>query len=122
MTAAAAQRINWIVADVTRWQPDQTYDVWHDRAVLHFMTDDDSLGAYRRSMVHATSPGALVILGVFGPEGPQRCSGLPVKRWSMADTTTFLGDEFTLIDAATHVHVTPSGAEQQFAWTIARRR
>ncbi len=119
---AAAADINWVVADVTEWRPPRRFDLWHDRAVLHFMTAEEALHGYRTTLLAATSPGSAVVLGVFGPEGPTTCSGLTVRRWSAEDVADFLGVDFEVRDSMTHTHITPSGASQQFLWTAAQRR
>jgi SAM-dependent methyltransferase len=118
---ADSQSIAWVVADLTSWEPRRSYSLWHDRAVLHFMTTDDALQAYRQTLLTATTSGATVVVGVFGPEGPTTCSGLAVRRWSPEDMAQFLGSDFEVHHSRTHTHVAPSSARQQFLWTVAGR-
>jgi SAM-dependent methyltransferase len=87
----AAERISWIVGDVTKVVLDaKAYDVWHDRAVFHFLTSNEQRAAYVESVAHAVRAGGHVIIGTFGPEGPTKCSGLDVMRYDAES----LHDEF----------------------------
>ena len=79
-----AAHVQWVVADITTWEPSQTYDVWHDRAVLHFLTDPKDRAAYAERVLRAVRPGGHVIIGTFAPDGPEWCSGLPVVRHDAA--------------------------------------
>lgn len=119
--ADSAARVSWLAADVLRWHPERHYGVWHDRAVLHFMVTAAEQTAYRQAMLAGTAKGAVVIVGTFGPDGPERCSGLPVRRYGVEDMADFLGEEFTVVASRIRVHRTPSGGEQQFLWVSARR-
>ena len=114
---AAASRIAWVVADVTAWQPAQSYDVWHDRATLHFLTDPDDQAAYAACVRKAVRLGGQVIIGTFALEGPERCSGLPVVRYDFASLGTVLGRSFALIESRRHDHQTPGGAIQRFQFS-----
>lgn len=116
-----AVRVHWICADVTEWAPDRTWDVWHDRAVFHFLTEPDAQDAYIRALMAATHPGSGVILSTFAPTGPQRCSGLPVQRYSPAGLAERLGEGFVLEDQAQETHVTPWGAAQDFSYALLRK-
>jgi trans-aconitate methyltransferase len=113
--------VAWVVADVTRWVPPRRYGVWHDRAVLHFLTEEADRSAYRRALIAGIGPGSLAILAAFGPEGPERCSGLPVRRYGRADFEDWLGGDFTTLEAFGSVHRTPSGAHQAFQTIVVRR-
>lgn len=117
----SAGGVEWIVADITRWRPSRTWAIWHDRAVFHFLTDPDDQAAYLGALRAATGPGARVVLATFAPDGPERCSGLPVMRYDAAGLAGRLGPAFTLVDADRAVHLTPWGAEQRFTWTLFRR-
>ena len=77
----AASQVDWIVADVTRWRPGRTYDIWHDRAAFHFLTDAADRDAYVERLTTAVKPGGHAIIATFAPDGPERCSGLPVMRY-----------------------------------------
>lgn len=118
---SAAARIVWIEADLARWTPPRAYAVWHDRATFHFQTDDAAQEGYVAALRLGTRPGAAVIIGGFGPEGPERCSGLPVRRWSPAALAARIGAPFVLEHAEDQTHHTPAGGTQSFAWTVLRR-
>jgi len=117
-----ALTVDWLVADLLTWQPPRTFDIWHDRAVLHFLTTPEGRAAYRDVMLAATHPGSRVVIGVFGVDGPTSCSGLPVQRYDAAALADVLGPEFATIDTRTERHVTPSGSVQHFQWIAATRR
>lgn len=106
--------VNWVVADITRWKPVATYDVWHDRAVFHFLTEPEDRAAYRKALRSALAPGGTIIIGTFAPEGPERCSGLPVVRYAPPDLAAELGEGFQLLDTVEDGHRTPAGAIQRF--------
>ncbi|HEU5137435.1 MAG TPA: class I SAM-dependent methyltransferase [Steroidobacteraceae bacterium] len=100
--------------DVTTYLPSRPYELWHDRAVFHFLTDTAGRLAYRHTMERATKPGSHVLISTFGPEGPTRCSGLSTARYDAEGLATELGSSFRLVNSAISVHVTPSGSQQQF--------
>lgn len=97
------------------------FDLWHDRAVLHFLTAPDEAARYAAQAARAIAPGGHAVIGGFAPDGPARCSGLAVARRSASDIATLLGPAFHLLDARDEVHVTPSGNTQAFAWALLRR-
>jgi SAM-dependent methyltransferase len=113
--------VNWVVADVTTWRPQQTYDVWHDRAAFHFLPDPDDQAAYAERIRRAVKPGGHVIIGTFALDGPERCSGLPVVRHDAASIGRILGNLFTLIESRRHDHRTPGGAIQHFQFSRFQR-
>jgi len=116
-----AAKVRWEVADITKWNPPQAYDLWHDRAAFHFLTDEADQSAYVERVRKAVSPGGHVIIGTFALDGPERCSGLPIVRYDSAALSALLGPEFTLIDARRHDHTTPWGAVQRFQFSTFRR-
>lgn len=116
-----AEEVEWYHADVTRWDPTHPWDLWHDRAALHFLTDEADRRAYRATLLRALRPGGHAVIAVFGPEGPTTCSGLPVRRWSAEDLEAFLGPELGIEEQASEEHVTPSGGVQQFLVCRLRR-
>lgn len=118
---ARGAQVKWVVADVTTWEPSQTYDVWHDRAALHFLTDPKDRAAYAERIVRAVRPGGHVIIGTFAPDGPDRCSGLPVVRHDAATLGELLGHSFELIESRRHDHQTPAGATQRFQFSRFQR-
>jgi SAM-dependent methyltransferase len=118
-----ATRVRWIVADVTGWEPPQRYDIWHDRAALHFLTDEKDRAAYVERLTRALRPGGHAIIASFAPDGPERCSGLPVVRYDAASlgqvlNGQVLGGQFALLDARREEHRTPSGATQRFQYGV----
>ncbi|WEK51782.1 MAG: class I SAM-dependent methyltransferase [Candidatus Kaistia colombiensis] len=106
--------VHGIVGDITTWRPDRRYRLWHDRAVLHFLVDDEDRQAYRRTLLAALEPGGQAIIATFAPTGPERCSGLPVRRYGKTDLEAFLGDEFAPLESDEFDHVTPAGRVQRF--------
>ena len=117
-----AAKVNWICADITQWTPERRWDAWHDRAVFHFLTEPGAQDAYIGALTAATHPGSAVILSTFALTGPERCSGLPVQRYSPAQLAARLGAAFVLEDEAFEAHVTPWGATQDFSYAVLRRR
>lgn len=111
-----AARVAWIVADITAWQPERTYDVWHDRAVFHFLTDPDDRRAYQRALAAGLVPGGHLIIATFAADGPERCSGLPVQRYSPAALAAELGTRYDLVESWSEDHRTPAGGVQRFNW------
>lgn len=119
---ADARRVRWIVADVTAFQPDRAYALWHDRAAFHFLTEPGDQAAYARAVAAAVAPGGWVVLATFAPHGPARCSGLEVRRHDAASLGAVLGPGFALVDEEVVDHTTPSGAVQPFTCARFRRR
>ena len=115
-----AARVGWVCADITEWRPDRRWDIWHDRALFHFLTEAEAQDAYIAALKAATHPGSAVILSSFAPDGPERCSGLPVQRYSPADLARRLGTGFALYDQAAEHHVTPWGSIQEFSYAAFR--
>ena len=116
-----AEQVRWYAADVLDHQFDGgSFDIWHDRAVFHFLTDQEQREAYVRQVLHALRPGGYAIVGAFGPQGPEQCSGLPVARYEDADLHDQFGARFTLVESSTVEHTTPWGAKQQFVYCFCR--
>jgi len=119
----AADHVSWIVADVTTWQPPETYDIWHDRAAFHFLTAPDDQAAYIARVKQALKVGGHVIIGTFALDGPEKCSGLPVMRHSTESLAALLGPDFTPVDSRRHQHATPWQSVQNFQFsTFVRMR
>ena len=118
---ARSAKVEWIATDVTAWEPTKPYDLWHDRAAFHFLTEAADRRAYSERVARAVRPGGHVIIGTFAPDGPERCSGLPVTRHDAASIGAVLGDKFTLVESRRHDHVTPAGATQKFQFSVFRR-
>lgn len=118
---SAAEQVRWLVGDVTAMQLDAgAFDVWHDRAVFHFLTSEEHRAAYVRNVVRAVRPGGHVIVGTFGPEGPARCSGLEVVRYDAPALHGEFGARFRLIESREELHRTPAGGSQQFLYCLCR--
>jgi trans-aconitate methyltransferase len=116
-----ASSVEWIVADVTKYEPPHPWDVWHDRAVFHFLTDAGDRQSYVQSMRSSLSSSGVVVIAAFGPEGPKKCSGLDVRRYSPETLSEAFGSEFVLLENHVEMHRTPSGADQQFVYCVFRR-
>ena len=116
-----AASVTWEIADVTKWEPSQRYDLWHDRAAFHFLTAKSDQTAYIERLKKAVKPGGYVIIATFALDGPERCSGLPIVRHDAGSLSAILGSEFNVIDARRHDHTTPSGAVQRFQFSTFRR-
>ena len=112
-----AERIKWVVADITQMQLEPlTYDVWHDRAVFHFLTSTEQRAVYVRNIATAVKPGGHVIVSTFGPEGPTKCSGLEVMRYDAQSLHDEFGIRFRLMESSKELHKTPFGTTQQFLY------
>ena len=117
-----ADGIDWIAADVTAWEPTTTYDLWHDRAAFHFLTETADRDSYVARLKKAVRPGGHVIIATFALDGPEKCSGLPIVRYGPETVASVLGPEFDLIDSERHDHVTPGGNTQRFQFSRFLRR
>jgi 2-polyprenyl-3-methyl-5-hydroxy-6-metoxy-1,4-benzoquinol methylase len=112
-----AERVKWIAADITQVQLESlAYDVWHDRAVFHFLTSIEQRAAYVRSVARAVNSGGHVIVSTFGPEGPTKCSGLEVMRYDAESLHNEFGKRFRLEESLKELHHTPFGTAQQFLY------
>ena len=113
----AARGINWIVGDVTRCSlPEAAFDIWHDRAVFHFLTDQQERAAYLKQLANALKPSGQVIIATFSINGPRSCSGLPVSRYDTQSIQKEFGAGFHLVKSATITHKTPTGDVQEFLY------
>ncbi len=117
-----AASVNWIAADITTLMPTDVYDVWHDRATFHFMVTENDRSAYLARLRQGLVPGGRAIIATFALDGPEQCSGLPVKRYDAASLAETLGREFTLLNAERHLHRTPWGSVQPFQFGVFQRR
>jgi SAM-dependent methyltransferase len=114
---ACAGAVDWLCGDVTTFPfARHRYDVWHDRAVFHFLTEPKDRAAYVRQVTHAVRPGGHVIVATFGPEGPTKCSGLEVMRYDPDTLHDQFGASFRMLRHLTEIHQTPAGAAQQFTY------
>jgi 2-polyprenyl-3-methyl-5-hydroxy-6-metoxy-1,4-benzoquinol methylase len=119
--AGQGNLVSVIAADVTTWVPDKKFDLWHDRAVFHFMVTDDAVLAYMSAVRTAVPINGVIVIGVFAEDGPESCSGLPVRRYSLATLMEIFGNDFVLETSINEVHITPWSAEQSFLWAVFRR-
>ena len=117
MLGERAERLRWIVADIAQvvLKP-RAYDVWHDRAVFHFLTAPDQRASYVRQVARSVKPGGYVIVSTFGPEGPTKCSGLDIVRYDADSLHSEFGEALQLIESWKEVHQTPFGTTQQFLY------
>lgn len=117
-----AALVTWIAQDVTAWQPlKDAFSIWHDRAVFHFLVEKADRVAYMRALDQGVSVDGCVILAPFALSGPERCSGLPVRRYSAELLQAELGQRYALIDQKLQTHVTPSGNHQDFIWCLFKK-
>ena len=117
----AAEQVHWIVADITEVELEpHAYDVWHDRAVFHFLTAPEKRISYVRQVAHSVKTGGHVIVSTFGPEGPTKCSGLEVSRYDAESLHREFGTRFRLVESSKELHHTPFGTTQQFLYCYCR--
>jgi SAM-dependent methyltransferase len=114
-----ASRVSWLAGDATRAVlPPSHFQVWHDRAVFHFLIDPDDRRRYVQQVLRALAPGGHVIVATFGPDGPERCSGLPTARYDADALHAEFGAQFGLLERREERHRTPAGVEQQFIYCL----
>lgn len=116
-----AQQVRWLAADVRHLTLAEPVDLWHDRAVFHFLTEAGDQDAYLESLRRALAPRGYVIMATFSPSGPERCSGLPVVRYDAKGLARRLGADFELVQSVQKRHITPAGAIQDFTYGLFRR-
>ena len=111
---SAGADVEWITSDVTTWRPRRQYDVWHDRAAFHFLTDPGDRRAYIDTLRSALRPNGQAIIATFALDGPEKCSGLPVQRYDASTLQRELGEDFRLIESRRETHTTPWDSTQSF--------
>lgn len=115
-------KVRWLAEDITQVElPSNRYDIWHDRAVFHFLTDPADRAAYVRTVFRSVKPGGHVIVAAFAEDGPLQCSGLPVMRYRAGELHEQFGEAFELLEHSREEHRTPSGAVQPFVYCYCRR-
>ncbi len=115
--------VTWIDADITVVElPPCGYDLWHDRAMFHFLTSPEQLQNYLDTLFHALKPGGHIIMGTFAPEAPSTCSGLPVRRYSLEELRNTIGEDFDLVGHDKELHITPGGTEQMYLFCHFRKK
>ena len=119
---ARATQVRWLAGDITSLDlPSDAYDLWHDRAVFHFLTNETDRRAYLERVCCSVKRGGHVVLATFGPHGPEKCSGLPVVRYAADDLHAAFGNAFRLVEHQEEQHRTPWGTEQEFVYCLCVR-
>lgn len=122
---ARGDDVAWIEADITTWEPDRPYVIWHDRAVFHFLTEAEDRAGYARALSGALRAGGIAIVATFADDGPEMCSGLPVVRYApealAQELDRLLPGQFDMVEARRHLHVTPKGSRQSFQYSVFRK-
>ena len=113
--------VTYVSADITGWQPVRTYGLWHDRAVFHFLTTREEQAEYHRALASGTHPGSHLIVATFAPDGPEMCSGLPVRRWSVEQLAESFGAHYAVRSWSRVEHTTPWGSVQPFTFVHFQR-
>ena len=113
---APAERVTWICTDITNFLANTTFDLWHDRACLHFLTSANDLKLYQQKVSQYLSPGGTLILGAFSKTGPEKCSGLPIHQYDRNELKELFPEEFEIVENFESVHVTPSNTTQNYVF------
>lgn len=119
---ARAEKVNWIAADATCFQPAEKYDCWHDRAAFHFLSKEEEITSYIRTAAGCLKPGGALVAGTFSEQGPDKCSGLPASRYSEPSLASRFEAFFEKVECRHASHVTPSGTVQDFVFCGFRRK
>lgn len=120
--AERATSVDWIVSNIASWQPSAQYELWHDRATFHFMVTEADRSSYMARLREALAPGGHAVIATFDLNGPDTCSGLPVKRYDPAGLAGALGSGFILLSSQRHLHHTPWNAGQSFQFSVFRHQ
>ncbi|MPS66079.1 MAG: SAM-dependent methyltransferase [Chryseobacterium sp.] len=107
-----AENIDWIATNITEFEPQTMYDIWHDRAAFHFLTTQEEIKKYVEIVKNAVSD--TLIIGTFSVNGPQKCSGLPIVQYNEDDLKTIFSESFELMKSFTEDHITPFSTVQNF--------
>jgi 2-polyprenyl-3-methyl-5-hydroxy-6-metoxy-1,4-benzoquinol methylase len=119
--SSASEQVCWLVGDIVEIEMEpHAYDLWHDRAVFHFLTTAERRLAYVGQVTRAVKPGGHVIISTFGPEGPTKCSGLEVMRYDAESLHGEFSGRFRLVESSQELHQTPFGTTQQFLYCYCR--
>lgn len=114
----AAERVHWLHRDIFDWIPERRFDVWHDRAVFHFLIEEDEREAYLQILRSGIGPGGRVVVATFDAHGPTHCSGLPVVRYGATELARVFAPYFDLVDKRSEEHLTPAELVQPFTWVV----
>lgn len=117
-----AKNINWFVSDILDFIPNTEYDLWHDRAVFHFLTERGDIEKYVQKLDKGLQQNGIFILATFSKKGPKKCSGLDISQYSSEELNDVFGDKFELLESFTEEHVTPFETSQDFIYTIWRKK
>lgn len=117
-----ADKINWKASDILEFSTHEAFQIWHDRAVFHFLIDDGEIKKYADVADKSIAQGGFLIIGTFSTTGPKKCSGLPVTQYSEEKICTVFNQNFKLVECFDDVHTTPSGNAQNFIWAVFRKR
>ena len=116
-----ADQIKWVVADVIDFKPKKKYGLWHDRAAFHFLTTDGEVEKYLQSVRDSLEPGGFAVMGTFSDKGPDKCSGLPIKKYSVGQMQKLFSEGFVSMNCKNLDHETPSGTVQNFTFCTFKR-
>ena len=117
-----AEKVNWICTDITSFSADTSFDLWHDRACFHFLTDKYELKHYKQKAVQSITHDGAMIVGTFSKSGPAKCSGLPVQQYNASTLEKLFSGEFESIENFNSVHMTPSNVEQNYVFCRFKRK
>jgi predicted TPR repeat methyltransferase len=115
-------KVKWIEADISTFVPDRIYDLWHDRAVFHFLTDPESVAHYVKISSAHIKKGGYLIMATFAEDGPIKCSGLPIQQYSEQSLPAVFAENFELVRLFKEIHLTPTGNEQSFVFAVMKRK
>ncbi len=115
-------KVSWIVADVTTWETSRVFDIWHDRAVFHFLVDPVERDSYVERLYDRLDLGGHAVIATFALDGPEKCSGLDVMRYSPDSLSKALGENFAPVIHRFHLHRTPRGQPQSFQYSLFRKQ
>lgn len=116
-----AEEIKWIVADASEFKPERQYDLWHDRAAFHFLTEDEQVQNYLQTVKRSVKPGGFLVIGTFSENGPKKCSGIEIRQYSVSQMQDLFSDDFTTMSCKNIDHTTPSGGIQNFTFCSFRK-
>lgn len=118
----SAAKVQWEACDILDFEPKGKFELWHDRAVFHFLTDPKEQQIYRRLVECSIHSGGYLLIMTFSKSGPKTCSGLPIQQYDVQDLEEFFGQEFELTESLNYDHITPSGIAQNYSVCLFRRR
>jgi 2-polyprenyl-3-methyl-5-hydroxy-6-metoxy-1,4-benzoquinol methylase len=119
---ANAEKVKWIVSDITDFKPTEKYKVWHDRAAFHFLTEPNDVAIYQKTISNALNEGGFAIVGTFSENGPKKCSGIEIKQYSTSELTEIFNSHFNKIKCENTDHTTPSNSIQNFNFCLFQKK